>query len=116
MSGSACYRSFNPTGLVRAHTTMFEPHDGQRPPTDLDTGRGALPRFHSCRLRVSEDSGCQAELPSDTVRVAYLSQEDSVIRAFIFGVPIPVARSYPGVVGNRPLLLVVWPTPVMSWK
>jgi hypothetical protein len=30
-----------------------------------------------------------------------------VIKAPIFGVPIPVARSYPGVVGNKPLLLVV---------
>ncbi len=31
----------------------------------------------------------------------------SVIKAPIFGVPMPVDRSYPGVVGNRPLLLVV---------
>ena len=30
-----------------------------------------------------------------------------VIKAPIFGVPIPVAKSYPGVAGNKPLLLVV---------
>jgi len=40
----------------------------------------------------------------------------SVIMARIFGVPIPVARSYPGVVGYTPLLLVVCPIPVMSLK
>jgi hypothetical protein len=39
-----------------------------------------------------------------------------VISAAILGVPIPVARSYPGVVGYRPLLTVCWPMPVMSWK
>jgi len=39
-----------------------------------------------------------------------------VIKAFILGVPIPVARSYPGVVGNKPLLLVFCRIPVMSLK
>src|ERR1700729_1671418 len=40
----------------------------------------------------------------------------SVMSAFIFGVPMPVASSYPGVTGNRPLFVVVCPFPVMSWK
>src|SRR6266705_3678323 len=31
-------------------------------------------------------------------------------------VPIPVARSYPGTVGYRPLFLAMWPAPVTSWK
>jgi hypothetical protein len=39
-----------------------------------------------------------------------------VINGAIFGVPIPVARSYPGVVGNKPLLFVRCPSPVMSLK
>lgn len=39
-----------------------------------------------------------------------------VIKAPIFGVPMPVARSYPGTVGKKPLLFIVWPIPVMSWK
>jgi len=43
-------------------------------------------------------------------------QKVTVISLAIFGVPIPVASSYPRVTGNRPLLLVVWPAPVMSWK
>lgn len=37
-----------------------------------------------------------------------------VINARIIGVPIPVASSYPGVVGNSPLLLVRCPIPVIS--
>ena len=38
------------------------------------------------------------------------------VSAAIFGVPMPVASSYPGVTGNRPLVVVVCPLPVMSWK
>jgi hypothetical protein len=31
-------------------------------------------------------------------------------------VPMPVARSYPGTVGYRPLFLAMWPAPMTSWK
>ncbi len=40
------------------------------------------------------------------IAICYLCGTN-VIKAPILGVPMPVARSYPGVVGNRPLLLVV---------
>jgi len=46
-------------------------------------------------------------------------QKVSVISARIFGVPIPVAWSYPGLVGNSPLVVAAacsGPMPVMSWK
>ena len=72
-------------------------------------GADARPAVHAIRFPASDRRG------RAPIAAVYLGGF-RVIKAPIFGVPIPVARSNPGVVGNSPLLLVDWPIPVMSLK
>jgi hypothetical protein len=92
----------------------------QLPPATL----GAVNAFQFLNTELSSMLGTQsgaARAAPPYRRVIALSELTSyscatpVIMASIFGVPMPVARSYPGVVGKKPLLLLC-PVGVMSWK
>jgi hypothetical protein len=79
------------------------------------TSRPAMTSRGACRPSGRRERvGTGRAAPPHAARAR--DQELSVISAAIFGVPMPVASSYPGVAGYRPLVVTVCPAPVMSLK